>query len=136
MACGMADMLEAATETATPSKASRIPKQLAPYVFKPGHAPIKGGGRPKGSRNAESIYLESLPIKARQWVKSKAPAVLIDARKIALQIDSDTSIPASVSSRTIVFMSPLVRPVDADAVLSEPPLPLSDAAPSADAPHA
>ena len=82
-----------AEETATSTAENRIPPQLAPYLFKAGNKPkarADGGiGRPKGAKSAETIYLESLPIKARQWVRSTAPGVLIDARKIALPIESD-----------------------------------------------
>ena len=78
-----------ATENAVASEGKRIPPQLAAFVFQKGNPPPKGAGRPKGSRSASTIYLESLPKKAQQWVKSTAPAVLIDARKIALPIESD-----------------------------------------------
>ena len=79
-----------------------IPKQLAAYVFKKGDPNIPHGGRPKGSRDAATLYLESLPLKARQWVKSTAPAVLIDARKIALPIESDS--PVDRSSLIVGFL--------------------------------
>ena len=87
---GMAAVLEIelnAISTAT----KRIPPQLAPYLFKKGQPAPPGAGRRKGSRDAATIYLESLPLKARQWVKSTAPATLIDARKIALPIESDVA---------------------------------------------
>ncbi len=87
--------------TASPFTKTAIPPQLAPYTFKRGHAPM--GGRPKGSRDAATIYLESLPIKARQWVKDTSAATLIDARKIALPIDSDAVTPSlSIDRLTII----------------------------------
>mgnify|MGYP001617393004 FL=1 len=73
---------------------------LKPYQFKPGQR-VQGCGRPKGAKNADTIYLESLPRKAKQWVKSTAPAVLIDARKIALPIESDQ--PAGVGESAVII---------------------------------
>ena len=69
----------------TVAPAKRSP-WLKPYHFKAGEANISHhhpkAHRQLGSKNAETVYLESLPVKAKQWVKSTAPAVLIDARKI------------------------------------------------------
>lgn len=118
----MAAVLKAAMGTARSSKGTRpIPKQLAAYAFKPGHPPLNGGGRPVGSRDAATIYLESLPLKARQWVKSRAPNVLIDARKIALPIESDA--PSLPSSDLVIFLerlSPATPSLRAVAVDAEP----------------
>lgn len=71
-----------------------------------------GPGKPKGYKNAATIYLNSLPLKARQWVKSEHPSVLIDARKIALPIEADALTDAVTNPVLIVFGSP---PVAADA---------------------
>ena len=61
--------------------------QLKPYQFQPGHGKL--GGRVAGTPNALTVILDSAPRKARQYVKSTAPAVLVDARKWIMPIDSD-----------------------------------------------
>ena len=62
-------------------------------------------GRPPGVKNAETVYRDALPKKARQWVASTAPAVLIDARKIALPIDSDTSGSVADAQPVLAFLA-------------------------------
>ena len=84
----------------TVATAPKTATHLRPWQFKPGHAP--SGGRPKGSRDAHTIYLESLPLKARQWVKSTNPAVLIDARKIALPLEEDAA--SASPARILIFI--------------------------------
>ena len=71
--------------------------------FQPGHAPLRGAGRPKGSRDALNVILDAAPIKARQYVKSTAPAVLVDARKWIMPIDSDAPSP-SLSVNLVAFL--------------------------------
>ena len=113
---------------ATTSLKKAVPPQLAKYAFKPGEAHVRSPGRPKGSRDAATIYLESLPLKAKQWVKSTNPAVLIDARKLAIP-DADTE--SQRSPQVIVFLgaSPIApRLLDAADVsptvliVQQPPL--------------
>ena len=62
---------------------------LKPYQFQPGHAPYPGAGRPKGSRDAATIYLESLPRKARQWVKSTDARILSEARQLTASVEEE-----------------------------------------------
>ena len=82
---------------------------LAPYRFKKGQPnPAQldpRAHRQPGTLNASTIYLKSLPKKARQWVKSEAPAVLIDARKIALPIDSDTAGSVADTQPILAFLA-------------------------------
>lgn len=82
---------------------------LKPYQFKKGDPgnPRKVNPlatRQPGTPNAQTIYLESLPIKARQWVKSTSPAVLIDARKLAIP---DADQPVMPENLTIVIVESL-----------------------------
>ena len=68
---------------------------LAAYCFRPGDPANPAKVNPKahrqpGTRNALSIILDSAPKKAAQYVKSEAPAVLIDSRKWIMPIESDT----------------------------------------------
>ena len=101
--------------TATPATVQAGIAHLARHQFQPGHAPLPGAGRPKGSRNAETILRDALPLKARQWVRSVAPAVLIDARKLIIPDEQ----PLNSSSLTVVIVESLRA-----SVLSTPsPLP-------------
>lgn len=86
--------IETRPETATVRSADDIPEwrrnQLANLrPFQKGHIPLPGAGRPKGSRDAINVILDAAPQKAKQYVKSTAPAVLVDARKWIMPIDSD-----------------------------------------------
>lgn len=85
-----------------PSTVAPVKTTDKPWLFQKGHKPYPNAGRPKGSRDARTIYLESLPLKAQQWVKSTAPAVLIDARKIALPIEGDDVL-ATLAPTLVVF---------------------------------
>ena len=77
---------------------------LKAHQFQVGHERIVGSGRVTGTPNAQTVYLDSLPIKAKQWVKSQAPAVLIDARKIALPIESDKSGSVAEAQPVLAFL--------------------------------
>ena len=117
-------VLEDAIETATDSKPSRMPKQLAAFAFKPGHAPVNGGGRPKGSKSFSTILIEAAPklgkAYLREALKGSAP-LLQDARKIFMPIDEDA---ATSPMRVMVFIgdgSLLPRNLT-DAVASPPTL--------------
>ena len=118
----MPTVLEA-TENATGRVSKGMPPQLARYAFKRGQAPPPGAGRPKGSRDAATIYMESLPLKAKQWVRSTNPAVLIDARKLAIP-DAEPVNP--LAPQIIVFVgtspsnNPLLVAADASASLTIP----------------
>ena len=68
---------------------------LKAYQFQPGHAPLNGGGRPKGSRNSIDVLLDAAPKIAKAYVtacvKDRAPGTLNDARKWIMPIDSDAA---------------------------------------------
>mgnify|MGYP001617731005 CR=1 FL=1 len=100
----MAAVLEAALAGASTKLKRCLPAAMVKYQFQPGHKRIEGSGRAPGTPNASTIYLNSLPLKARQWVKSDAPQVLIDARKIALPIDSDAGSSPSLSAGPVVIV--------------------------------
>ena len=122
----MSAVLDALVPTATGKRKKSLPVAMEQYKFKPGHAPLRGAGRPVGSKNAATIYLESLPFKAQQWVKSTDAAILIDARKLALP---DKALP-SASPQVVVFVGDvnlLPRSVAADAL--PPVLPVADGRP-------
>ena len=111
---------------ASPSPKKSLPAAMEAYKFQPGHKGLRGAGRPKGSRDAATIYMDSLPLKAKQWVKSTNPAVLIDARKLAIP-DAEPVNP--LAPQIIVFVgtspnnNPLLVAADASASLSLPVLP-------------
>ena len=123
----MAAVLEAARETATSSKASRMPKQLAAYAFKPGHAPVNGGGRPLGSKSFSTILIEAAPklgkVYLREALKGSAP-LLLDTRKVFMPIDSDA--PASSTATVLVgwleqrLNAPTLRMPITDAAVAMP----------------
>ena len=117
-----------ATENATGRVSTRMPPQLAKYAFKKGQPPPLHAGRPKGVQNAATIYMDSLPLKAKQWVKSTNPAVLIDARKLAIP-DAEPVNPLAPHIIVFVGTSPSNNPllvaadqfVDPSASVSLPP---------------
>ena len=65
---------------------------LKPWQFQPGHAPINGGGRPKGSKSFSTILVDAAPRLAKSYLrealKGSAP-LLQDARKMFMPIDDD-----------------------------------------------
>ena len=90
----MLDAVSAAYKNVSPKK-QRDYSYLKPYQFKPGHAAVRRedgtAGRPEGTCDALTSILASAPVKARQYIKSTAPAVLVDARKWIMPIESDAS---------------------------------------------
>ena len=57
-----------ASETAAIPAPSRVPAHLRQYVFQPGHAPLPGAGRPRGS--AASTMLERTETRlAKTYIK-------------------------------------------------------------------
>lgn len=81
----------------------RLPEQLRPYWFKPGHPP--SGGRPKGSKNrlkaADILKMRETRI-AKHYVEraEKSDTVLIDAMKHLLPKESA----GSSAPQLIIFM--------------------------------
>lgn len=108
----MPAVLEIAAERAAGGGKRAVPPQLARYAFQPGHKKIAGSGRAVGQPNAASIYLESLPIKARQWVKSTDARILSEARQLTAKLEqapelllpSDRSASVGEAAPTIIFM--------------------------------
>lgn len=100
---GMAAVLDA-TDCATATVKRGIPKQLAPYIFKPGHERVPGSGRAPGTRNSVNVLLDAAPQLAKSYiragVKDRAPAILNDARKWIMPIDSDA--PVTVQPLTLI----------------------------------
>lgn len=110
------ESLRASKETLTGR--ARSLANLIPH--KKGMPAPAGSGRPKGHRNAATIYLESLPHKARQWVKSEHPSILIDARKIALPLESDDAATGTVQ---LIFNGEQLRPtLPVDSATVNPPI--------------
>ena len=101
---------------------------LAPYRFKKG-AENPARTNPKahrqpGSRDAATIYLESLPLKARQWVKSTDAKILSEARQLVaksvpeLSLPSDRSVDGSASGpHVVVFIGDGSLPRQHDRVI-------------------
>ena len=82
---------------------TRIPPQLIPYLLKKGHAPLNGGGRPKGSKNAATILTAAAPRAMRRYVKEALAGsipLLKDYREWCAPIESNFHFPQQV----IVFM--------------------------------
>ena len=96
-----------ALRTAIPSK--RTAEHLRAYRFQPGHEAIRREdgttGRPKGTKDALTVIAESAPHKAKQYVKSTAPAVLVDARKWIMPIDSDKSVSVADAQPVLAFLA-------------------------------
>lgn len=69
-----------------------LPAAMHAYKFQPGHQGLKGAGRPKGMKNAQTSILDSAPYLAKQYIKraAKSDAICIDARKWILPIEEDT----------------------------------------------
>ena len=88
----MAAVLDA-TDCATATVKRGIPKQLAPYIFKPGHERVPGSGRAPGTRNSVNVLLDAAPRIAKSYIKScvvdRAPGTLNDARRWIMPVDSD-----------------------------------------------
>lgn len=97
---GMAAALEVvlAAHTGVSPRKQRDYSYLKPYQFKPGHAPVPRAdgtvGRPVGLKDAATIYLESLPLKARQWVKSTDAKILSEARQLVAKSTPELSLPS------------------------------------------
>jgi len=79
---------------------------LKPYQFKPGHPPYQRAdgtqGRAVGCKDAATIYLESLPLKARQWVKSTDAKILSEARQLVAKSAPELSLDSSLVNVNII----------------------------------
>ena len=95
-----------------------LPAALKAYQFKPGHLKVPGSGRKPGTRDAVSILLDSAPTKAKQYVRSTAPAVLVDARKWIMPVESD-GVPDG-APRVLIFIGEGALPRSSDAELTRP----------------
>lgn len=80
------ELVESSAKHATPA-------HLLPYLFQKGHAPLPGGGRPKGTKNATTILLKAAPKLAKSYIQRapKSDAICLDARKWIMPVDEDAS---------------------------------------------
>ena len=102
-------------EIATIKPKKSLPAAMEQYKFKPGHVTAPNVGRPKGSKNAQTILLQSAPRIARRYVKEAlagSPTLLVDSRKWILPVESERQVS---SERVVIFVgesSLLPRAVD------------------------
>ena len=77
---------------------------LAPYQFKAGHAPLTGGGRPKGSISFGTVLNRAAPLLAKAYVKYalKGNATLLhDARRYFLPDEGEAN---GIHRQIILFL--------------------------------
>jgi hypothetical protein len=97
-----------AVETGLDANETPIDRRIAhlvAYQFKRGHAPLNGGGRPKGSKSFSTILTAAAPRMAKRYVKealSGNAAILTDARKVFVPTDAET--PQTAGQIVVVLM--------------------------------
>ena len=131
----MAAVLDAVSEKYTIVSSPRKRRDysyLKPYQFKPGQVVKKAdgtnNGRPEGRKDALTAILESAPLKARQYIKSTAPGVLVDARKWIMPIESDkvgssdgVNVLAFLAQHLTLIAPPVTTPLQLSLPASETP---------------